>query len=501
MHTFKSYVAKTTPLPLMESGYGIPHVEDLPIETFIRMLKKLPELHAVQKLDGANLLIGRDVEGKLFASREQKGGERFYKPKDMPKRSAYDGFRAAFAAVLQVSDVLNDELKPGQTLSCEVMFGEQPNTVIYGKDGLSYLAFLEPTLGDDPTIDLDQELPMRLAKRLSKQKVTTMEKASDTTDGETIVRAPKQVTWAFTCSDVVDPKVYQDIDMADAIGKLEKYLRQPNKEALGQGEHMTNYDVLTGKNPKLAQERKAIGEEVREKFKVPIKTELLRLCKKLRPSLAGADGPVGAEGIIFKDLKSSEVFKVVDRDDFTTVNKFNYEIRNKIVGRIASSDPNLPLEQRGGIVGNARVRCALLLGIPGIEVPARAKQVLEPMAGPTQKHTLKNITTALGPLSFESAKRKMGAIIISALHDLEDELDAFKSKGAEQKITLSNGKEVGVTPEVRRRTLMTFADSRKELMDLLHQVRAAQDKTDLVKPFIGRALEDLHPPEPDEEKE
>lgn len=498
MHnSFKSYFKKTL---LIESGYGIPHVEDLPIETFIRMLKNLHNLVAVQKLDGANLLIGRDVDGKLFASREQKGGERWYKPKDMPTRSAYDGFRAALAACLQIQDILVDNIKPGQTLNCEILFGEQPNTVMYGKDGLSYIAFLEPTLGDDPTIDLDQDLPQRLAKVLAKKRVTTMEKANDTTDGENVIRAPKQITWGFTCSDIVDPKMYQSIDMTDAIGKLEKYLKQPNQSAIGNGEHDTNYDVFTGKDPKQAAERKVIGEEVRTKFKLPIKNELMRLLKKVKPSLSANAGPVGSEGIIFKDLKTSEVFKVVDRDDFTTVNKFNYEMRNKIIGRIASSDPNLPLEQRGGIVGNARVRCALLLGIPGIEVPARAKQVLEPLAGATQKHTLQNITTALGPLSFESAKRKMGAIIISALHDLEDELDAFKSKGAEGTIELSNGKQVGVSPEVKRRTLLTFADSRVELMDLLQTIRSAKDKTDLVRPFIGRALEDLHPPEPDKEE-
>lgn len=495
--SFRSYVQKQT---LVESGYGIPHVEDLPIETFIRMLKKLPELHAVQKLDGANLLIGRDVKGKLFASREQKGGERFYKPKDMPKRSAYDGFRAAFAACLQIEGDLSSEIKPGQTLSCEVLFGEQPNTVIYGKDGLSYLAFLEPTLGDDPTIELDQDLPMRLAKALAKKRVTTMEPCNDTTDGETMVRTPKNVTWAFTCSDLVDKKVY-DVDLTDALDKIEKFLQQTNKMALNDGEHLTNYDVMTGKEANLAAERKRIGEEVREKFKLPIKTELLRLVKKLKPSLSKEQGPVGAEGVIFKDLKTSEVFKVVDREDFTTVNKFNYEMRNKIVGRIASSDPNLPLEQRGGIVGNVRIRCAMLLGIQGLEVPARAKKVLEPMAGPTKEKTLANIMIALQPLSFESAKRKMGAIITSGLHDLEDELDAFKSKGSEGKIQLSNGKEVGITPEVKRRTLLTFADARIELMDLLQKIRTAKTKTDLVTPFIGRALDDLHPVVPDEEPE
>jgi hypothetical protein len=495
-HSFRSFITKTT---LMESGYGIPHVEDLPIETFIRMLKKFHELHAVQKLDGANLLIGRDIKGKIFASREQKGGDRYYKPKDMPKRSAFDGFRAALAACLQVSDVLTSKLKPGQTLSCEILFGEQPNTVVYGKDGLSYIAFLEPCLGDDPTIELDQDLPTELAEILHKKRVTTIEPANDTTDGENVIRAPKNVTWAFTSSDVVSPEVYKDIDMSGAIKELEKYLKQANKEAYAQGDHLSNYDVMTGKEQKLSDERKAVSEEVREKFKLPIKNELLRMLKKIKPSLAGQAGPIGSEGIIFKDLKTSEVFKVVDRDDFTTVNKFNYEVRNKVIGRIASSDPNLPLEQRGGIVGNARVRCALLLGIPGIEIPGRAKRVLEPMAGSSKDQTLKNILIALQPLSFESAKRKMGAIITSAMHDLEDELDSFKEKGAESLIKLSTGKEVGITPEVRRRTLLTFADSREELMTLLQQIRVAKTKTDLVTPFIGRALDDLHPPEEDEE--
>jgi hypothetical protein len=94
----------------------------------------------------------------------------------------------------------------------------------------------------------------------------------------------------------------------------------------------------------------------------------------------------------------------------------------------------------------------------------------------------------------------MGAIITSALHDLEDELDAFKAKGAEATIKLSNGADHGFTPEVRRRTLLTFADSRAELMDLLQKIRMASGKIDLVTPFIGRAVEELHPVTPDEEQ-
>src|ERR1035437_4486811 len=139
------------------SDYGIAHIEDMDVEALIRALENIKELTAVQKLDGANLRAGLDERANLYASREQKGGKRFYKQADFPKSSAYDGFRAVFEVLKQNEEIVKDIMSPGEAMNLEVIYGAQPNTVFYGKDNLCYLAILEMVIGDDPSIDPDQD--------------------------------------------------------------------------------------------------------------------------------------------------------------------------------------------------------------------------------------------------------------------------------------------------------------------------------------------------------
>src|SRR5574343_465869 len=151
MINFKSY--HTRQLLKEGSDYGITHIEDLDIETFLRAVERLPELEAVQKLDGANLRVGIDESSEMFTSREQKGGKRFYKESDFPKSSAYDGFKAAHAVLEKAEGYLLEVLVPGEEINLEIIFGPQPNTVFYGKDNLNYIAFLEVLPGDDPSVE------------------------------------------------------------------------------------------------------------------------------------------------------------------------------------------------------------------------------------------------------------------------------------------------------------------------------------------------------------
>jgi hypothetical protein len=157
-YTAKSFLAEGT------YDYGIAHLEDLDIETFLRSIEKLHELEAVQKLDGANLRVGLDEDGELFTSREQKGGRRFYKESDFPRNSAYDGFRAAHAVLEKAEGYFLEVLVPGESINLEIIYGPQPNTVFYGKDNLNYIALLEMLPGDDPSVNPDQSKLKTLMK-------------------------------------------------------------------------------------------------------------------------------------------------------------------------------------------------------------------------------------------------------------------------------------------------------------------------------------------------
>lgn len=494
--TFKQLVSESKRL-LLEDAYGITHLEDLPIETFIRMLKKLPELRCVQKLDGANLVAGVDVEGRPYTSREQKGGERFYEVTDFPKRPAYDGFKTAHAALMEVKDVFCKVMKPGTAISCEVIYGEQPNTVIYGKDNMSWFAFLEPVAGDDPTKKLDYTLARRLCEAIGEQQVSTNIEATDTTDGITMIKIPKPMRWGFTRSDIVPKEDIARIDFKADMEALESFLEEPSDGAEELGIEMTNYDVIKDKGQKLGEVRTALQEKIREDYMMPIKTKFLALVYKQKPSLRSSKsddyGFMGIEGLIFTDKETGERFKIVDRDDFTAVNKFNYQVRNRIVGRITTSNEDLSLESQGGIIGQAKVRCIRLFNIPDLELPGQAKKALEPFIGDTIDETIKHLTETVSSLNFQAIKRKMSAIMTDVLSDLEDELDEFKESQDTLELELKNGNRVKYTPEVRRRTLMTFAEAFVQAQAALKAIRSADSFSGLFRYFLKDALAALHP--------
>lgn len=227
--SFKTYIKN--PNILLEGLYGITHIEDLAIEPFIRMLKNLHKLHAVQKLDGANLLMGLDIDGKFYTSREQKGGQRFYKISDFPKRPSYDGFKSAHDALSKLKTEISSVMKPGSQISCEIIFGNQPNTVIYGKDNKSYVAFLEPVRGDNPTLELDYSLSKQLTKAIGNISITTNLSISNTIDGLTIVNAPTPITWGFVRSDVISEEDIKAINITEQISAIEKFLDKPSSGA------------------------------------------------------------------------------------------------------------------------------------------------------------------------------------------------------------------------------------------------------------------------------
>lgn len=486
---FQSFLAEGNDL-------SIPHVEDLDVEEFVSSLKKLKELEAVQKLDGANLRMGLDSSGKFYTSREQKGGKRFYSQSDFPVNSAYDGFRAAHEALKKVEPQLKQVLKPGDAVNMEVLYGPQPNTVLYGKDGVNYVAFLEMLRGDDPTQPLDQTKVKRLRKLLRDQVVHVKTDFSDSTDGSSITRAPKISDWKFTGSDSVDPSDVDEVDVGPTLKKLEKFLSRSNEAASGLGLDLTNFEVLKDKNHKLSSERAALNQTVLDDYKLPIKQALLKLAAGQQPSLrgnVGGDGVYdGIEGIIFTDPETRKKFKVVDRDIFTKINKFNYQVRKGISSRAVSTDPDLPLETRGGIIGQAKLRALRMFGLENAELPSQTKKVLEKLKGSTRAETVKNLVTTLHELNVPALRKKLQAIYISALDDLEDDLDKFKQHADEYELELDNGKKVKYTPEIKRRTLMSFAEARNDIETMLKRIRATDDLRGLIEVFFGKQLDDIH---------
>jgi len=470
-------------------GYSITHLEDLDTETFIRSIEKLHHMEAVQKLDGANLRAGLDDQGKFYTSREQKGGKRFYDPASYPKKPSYDGFKTAHVVLQKIQDSIESILSAGEAFSLEVIYGEQPNTVFYGKDGLNYVAFLEMVEGDDPARELDQDKINELVQAAGDKTYTVKTEMSDTSDGETIVRAPRLTDWKFTSSDKVPAEHLKSLNFSEEIEKLKKWLHTENQTAEKLGRDMTNFEVLKDKSRDLTDARKSAQEHVLNRYKLPIKKKMLKMVGKLKPSIRGEAGDEnayhGIEGIIFTDPKTRERFKVVDKEIFTKINQFNYQVRNTIAGKITTANTDMPIETRGGIVGQARLRTIKLLGLEDAELPTQALRVLAKFKGETRTDTVNNIVKSVHQLNYQAAKRKITAIYISALADLEDDLDKFKMHGDEYELELEDGKKIKYTQEIKRRTLMSFAEARAGLFDFLKDIRKCNDMYELVELLFG----------------
>jgi RNA processing factor Prp31 len=286
------------------------------------------------------------------------------------------------------------------------------------------------------------------------------------------------------------------LNFSKELGALKKYLNEDNKVANKQGKDLTNFEVLKDRSQELAEERQRIEEYIKTEFKLPIKSQILKLVNQQKPSLRGAVGDDGAydgiEGVIFTDPKTREKFKVVDREVFTRINQFNYQVRKGIASRTITTNPEMPKEQRGGIVGEARLRAINMFGLSNAELPNQAKKVLANFKGTDREETVKNIVKSLHQLNFEAVKRKIQSIYVSALDDLDEALDAFKTGADEYILELENGKKIKYTQEIKRRTLMTFAEAHKTLIEMLARLRKAGDMAQLIEIFFGKQLDDLH---------
>jgi hypothetical protein len=478
------------------SDYGIPHLEDLDIETFIRSVEKIHELEAVQKLDGANLRVGIDERGELFTSREQKGGRRFYSLKDFPKNSAYDGFKAAHAVLEKAEGYISEVLQKGETINLEIIYGSQPNTVYYGKDNINYIALLEILPGDDPSVEVDQSKIDQILKMVKGKIFVVKTLFSDTTDGANIMRAPLVTDWKFIKSDIVSPDDIKDVDIIKEVGSLKAFLKTENAIAKKLGKDLTNFELLKDKSHELSDERNSVNEKILTDFKLPIKEKFLKLISRQKPSIRGdveEEGSYeGIEGLIFYDKSTREKFKIVDKDVFTAINKFNYQSRKSIATKITTNDVEMPIESRGGIVGEAKIRTIKLFGIPGLELPSQAKKTIEKFKGENRQDSIEMIVKSMNQLNFTAIKRKIQAIYISALDDLEESLNSFKENSETYELELKNGKKIKYTKEIKRRTLMVYAEARRQIIEIINDVKRSDDFEDLIEIFLSSQLDSLY---------
>ena len=476
---------------------SIAHIEDLPVDEFIGVLQNMSKMIAQEKLDGANLWVGLDTAGKFFTSREGKrsNSDRRYSAASWPKVSAFNQFRAAHAALELVQDQIKHVMRPGDMVEAEVLFGRQPNSVTYGANGKSYIAFLR---GVNGTPDIIAE---QLATTLNNQAVEAEVDLVESTDGRDLESVSTRIPFQFTTPQQIDPSKLTTSGVTPELTKLEAFLRAKSS-VQGYTNNELATALLTSFPKELRAEVKLAREEVLAKiqtdFKLPIKAALLdTIIRQLQSHLTdrerSSDEDTGIEGIVLRDPATGKQVKIVDKDIFGTINKFNQSVRGEIQGALNTVDPDASLEARGGLVGELRIQIAEFLGNRELAKAANVRKILEPIKGATPEDAIRNFAKSMpGNNDPEGAKHKILAMIADTARQLDAKLTEFKKNKEQYRLKLKNGKELGLSDETVKKTLVSFAEARRNMTELFDKIKTAKTMAQILAVLYGSAAKAVH---------
>lgn len=484
---------------------AITHLEDLDLQAFIAAVNNISKMQATEKLDGAQLWFGLDKQGKLYTSRagKSKSAENVYNESDYPYFSSNNGFRSAHAALKAKEEEIKSVLRPGDTVEIEVLFGRQPNAVTYGAGGKNYIAFLR---GVEGTEDLKIE---QLSNRLANQTTKVHVKLVDTVDGENLQLNDTDVLYQFVGVQKIDSVKLRDIDLQKQLAALEAFLK---KKAPLQGASVTNFELVTKSLGSFDKEVRPAVKDLKAKtlakimtdYKLPIKKELLdKFVKQVKSPLAADDlapeEDFGIEGVVLRHPDTGEQIKLVDKDTFTTINQFNFAVRSGISGLVRTTNGDAPLESRGGILGELKITIADLLGNRELARTQGAKKALQVVKGNTPEDTVRNLAKELnGGEDYRGTKQKVLALIGATKEKLAGQLKDFKANKDNFQLKLKNGKTMGLSAEIIRRTLLSFAEAKRDLTELEEKIGKTKNLAQMVAVLYGKIARAVHATEEEE---
>ena len=473
---------------------SITHLEDLPLPEFIKTVETLKDKIITEKLDGANLWFGIDDNG-LFTSREGKSPKkgRFYDVADYPMVANYNGFRAVHLALEKAEPVIKKYLQEGDMVEIEVLFGRQPNTVTYGVNDKNFIVILRG-VNDTP-----QERVDALAKAVNNKSVTIESTIVSSPDGEQIVLKDEKLKWEFTQVKQVNTDSIDTNELQEILKGLKEYMAAQN-EVLGMSNEevseLSLNQIPKEKRPEAKSEREKVLATLLNTYKNPIKELLLgKFVRKIKPFLQDKNlhpsEDIGVEGVVVRDPETGEQTKIVDKDVFTAINTFNSSVRSSVAGLTRTTDQDATIEMRGGSFGQAKIRIADLLGAKELALSSGVKRFVTKFKGDSPEATAAAIARSLNITSLNSVRTKISAILKNSLDEVNGILDGFKKESGEYKLKLKTGKEIGITPEVMKRTLTAFAETKKDILEINAKVRTANDAAELVLALYGRTIESI----------
>lgn len=474
---------------------GITHIEDLPIKEFIRTVEAMKDKIVTEKLDGANLWFGIDDTG-FFTSREGKSPKRarFYSVSDYPEVANYNGFRAAHLALEKVEPTIRKYLKEGDMVEMEVLFGRQPNTVTYGVEGKNFIVILR---GVNST---PEDRVQNLSKALNKKTVAVESTIVTSPDGEKLDRSKEKQVWEFTNVEPIEGKNINTKEALALLGKMKEYINAKNEDFPDLTNHEVTEMALTSvpkdERGDATAARNKVNEHIMNTFKAPIKELLLNhFVRKIKPMLQDKKlhpaEDIGVEGVVVRDPVTGSMTKIVDKDVFTAVNSFNSAVRNGISGLVRTTDQEKPAEMRGGAFGQAKIEIAQLLGADQLALSSGTRRYVTKFKGSDAQSTALNIAKDLNLSSVPALRTKISSILNKTVKEVDGILKDFKQEAGEFKLQLKTGKEIGISPEIMKRTLTAFAETKKEIAEVNSRVLKSRTAADLIMALYGKTIESI----------
>jgi cytidyltransferase-like protein len=278
---------------LTEGGKGIAHLEDMRPEEFMQFLAKYKDLplkgglEVSEKVDGSARIEFGAENGQLWT--KSKNGTPKKSAEEYPDKPMFTALRNAHKAL--ASKPVGKNVPPNTVFVAEVLYTKIPNSIEYGPNVLMIHGVHkgDAVLSDEASKKIATDLIKKVGGSLS--------------DGKD--------PWKFEYKRVINPQdVMVDVkEEFDSLGEIYDELKklEPNKlKALGKGPY------------KAAMERfQTIQKAVKQK-----------LVGQLRKQQS-AYGPPGGdvEGLVFRDLETGDLTKLVDKEYFTKLNKFLWHYR------------------------------------------------------------------------------------------------------------------------------------------------------------------------------
>jgi cytidyltransferase-like protein len=307
---------------------GIEHIDDMKPADFMSFLEKYkdlplhPKLEVSEKVDGSARMSFGVEGGRIWT--KSKNGEKRLRHEDYPERPMFRALRHAHAALEMDQDRIAAAWPEGvDFMVAEVLYSRIPNAIEYGPNAI-VVHGVHRGDGSQPDPKESEELVRRV---------------TDAVGGSLHDRVEK---WRFEFKRNVDPRdAWVDVtaeydSLRDVWQELKSAGKRPPKEAL-------------------------------EKFRTLQLAVKERLVQMLRGQ-SSAYGPEGGdvEGLVFRDLETGKLAKLVDRDHFTKLNRFLWRHRELLDRGAKGVDA-----WRHGVQSNLRMRVAdRVLGHPTAKSPS-----------------------------------------------------------------------------------------------------------------------------------